>query len=165
MAKSVSIQFEKDWNNPPKALSLSSVPHVYCPTCQLTWLVGEAGEDAARSHPSHHSETFIEDKTARSLFVFADGACSGNGTSDARAGMGVFFGPESVFNVSEPFMSKHPTNQKAELEAVSRSMEIVRLKVLPARKPAVIQSKGSQDSEAIFDFMQMRLVIVTDSST
>jgi len=123
------------------------------------------GEEAVQSHPSHHSHSHIYTGTSRSLLVFTDGACSGNGTPDARGGLGVFFGPGSKFNFAEPLTdSGNPTSQKAELAAAVRALETTRLKVLPARRIMVTQAKGGNDPRAVSDVMRLRLVVVTDSS-
>ena len=34
--------------------------------------------------------------------VYTDGACEGNGKAGARAGIGVYWGPDHPWNVSEP---------------------------------------------------------------
>ncbi|KAH6722018.1 ribonuclease H-like domain-containing protein [Leptodontidium sp. MPI-SDFR-AT-0119] len=158
-------QIRQDDENPPKPLPLSSLSTHYCTTCQLTWLVGEKGEEAAKSHPSHHSYSHIYAGTSRSLLVFTDGACSGNGAPGARVGMGVFFGPGSKFNLAERLtISGNPTSQKAELEAVASAMETIRTTILPDRRGIVLGSKGGHNPRAVFDVMHMRLIIVTDSS-
>ncbi|KAH7356983.1 ribonuclease H-like domain-containing protein [Rhexocercosporidium sp. MPI-PUGE-AT-0058] len=160
-----TFQIQKDEKNPPKASSLSSLRTHYCSTCQLTWLVGENGEEAAKSHPSHHSYSHVYSGTRRSLFVFTDGACSGNGTPDARGGLGIFFGPGSKFNLAERLaVSGNPTNQKAELEAVALAMQTVHTKTLLDRREIILGSTGSHDPRAVSDVMHMRLIVVTDSS-
>lgn len=60
---------------------------------------------------------FAEDYDA--IVVFVDGACRGNGTPYAKGGYGVYFGPESPYNVSKPLKENSPqTSQRAELTAV-----------------------------------------------
>lgn len=50
--------------------------------------------------------------------VFVDGACRGNGTAWAKGGYGVYFGPDSLLNVSKPLKeNSHQTSQRAELMA------------------------------------------------
>ncbi|KAK0100881.1 hypothetical protein ONS95_007326 [Cadophora gregata] len=160
-----TYKIQMNYDNPPKALPLSSLQTHYCSSCHLTWLVGEKGEAAAKDHPSHHTYSHEYCGTSRSLLVFTDGACSENGSSGARGGLGVFFGPHSKFNFAEFLaVSGTPTNQKAELEAVARAMEDVRRKVLPNRRSIVTSSKGGHDPRAVSAVMRMRLIIVTDSS-
>lgn len=53
------------------------------------------------------------------VVVYTDGSCVGNGRSNSKAGIGVYFGPESVYNVSMKLPSAYePTNNTAELYAV-----------------------------------------------
>ena len=77
----------------------------------------------------------------KEIVVFTDGSSLGNGKSNARAGVGVFFGendPRYVTsdysratyllfprNVSEPLAGMPQTNQRAELTALLRALEIV----------------------------------------
>ena len=58
------------------------------------------------------------------ITVYTDGSCLGNGRSRAKAGIGVFFGFDDSRNVSEPFRD-NPTNQRAELAALIRALEVV----------------------------------------
>ena len=58
------------------------------------------------------------------ITVYTDGSCLGNGRSRAKGGIGVFFGFDDSRNVSEPFRD-NPTNQRAELAALIRALEIV----------------------------------------
>ena len=52
------------------------------------------------------------------LVVSVDGACAGNGKPWAKGGYGVYFGPNSEYNVSNPLKEHHPqTSQRAELTA------------------------------------------------
>ncbi|XP_071999614.1 ribonuclease H1-like isoform X2 [Engystomops pustulosus] len=58
----------------------------------------------------------------RSTMVYTDGCCSRNGRYGARAGIGVFWGPDHHLNVSERIYGRQ-TNQRAEIEAASRAVE------------------------------------------
>lgn len=49
--------------------------------------------------------------------VYTDGSCLGNGKTDAKGGIGIYFGPEDKRNVSEPYVSDKITNQRAEVYA------------------------------------------------
>lgn len=55
--------------------------------------------------------------------VYVDGACSGNGTSEAAAGYGVYFGDNNPKNVSEAVFGYTQTNQRAELSAILRAFQ------------------------------------------
>ncbi|EGD90296.2 hypothetical protein H112_01751 [Trichophyton rubrum D6] len=59
------------------------------------------------------------------LKIYTDGSALRNGTSQARAGVGVYFGPDDESrNVSEPLAGSRQTNQRAELTAISRALDI-----------------------------------------
>lgn len=59
------------------------------------------------------------------IVVYADGACSSNGRDGAIAGIGVYFGDNDSRNASEPLEGDKQTNQRAELTAAIRGLEIV----------------------------------------
>ncbi|KAJ3080488.1 hypothetical protein HK102_003013 [Quaeritorhiza haematococci] len=59
------------------------------------------------------------------LEVWTDGACSKNGNSGARAGIGVYFGPNDSRNISERLPGENQTNNRAELLAVIRALEVI----------------------------------------
>jgi ribonuclease HI len=61
------------------------------------------------------------------LVIHCDGACRGNGTPHARAGIGVFVHPGSPHNVSEPLPGDLQSNQRAELAALTRALRIAAL--------------------------------------
>ena len=129
----------------------------FCEACSLTWLVGEQGATAAHSHPSHHTLFHIYSGPSRSLVVWLDGACPGNGDNTTHAGVGVYFGPNSSYNVSQPLPAPTDnqgpaTSQKAELAAAVTALRTVRRKVVPPR-----ECLGE-------DGAKLRLVAVTDST-
>jgi len=51
--------------------------------------------------------------------VYTDGACSNNGYNGAKAGIGVWWGPESVHNLSRPVVGGRHTNNTAEIQAAT----------------------------------------------
>ena len=53
--------------------------------------------------------------------IYTDGCCYGNGTSKARAGIGVYWGSGDGRNVSEPLAGR-PTNNRAEIHAAIRAI-------------------------------------------
>lgn len=57
--------------------------------------------------------------------VYTDGACSSNGRTGAAAGIGVYWGEEHVDNISEPLLNGPPTNNRAELTAVIKAIQMV----------------------------------------
>nr|POE53406.1 ribonuclease h [Quercus suber] len=58
------------------------------------------------------------------LKIWTDGSTLANGQSGAVAGVGVFFGPLDGRNVSEALSGTRQTNQRAELTAILRALEI-----------------------------------------
>lgn len=58
------------------------------------------------------------------LIIYTDGACSNNGKSTAKAGIGVY--SKDKLNISERIVGKQ-TNQRAELYAILRALTIVNI--------------------------------------
>jgi len=58
------------------------------------------------------------------LVIYTDGSSLGNGKKNAVAGVGVFFGFGDKRNVSEALQGTEQTNQRAELTAVLRALQI-----------------------------------------
>jgi hypothetical protein len=56
--------------------------------------------------------------------IYTDGACSSNGQAKAYAGYGVYFGENHPLNISEPLIGPIQTNNRAEMMAVIRALEI-----------------------------------------
>ena len=57
-------------------------------------------------------------------FVYTDGACSNNGRSNARAGLGVYFSEGDARNLSKSVVGKQ-TNNTAELSAVVEAYHLI----------------------------------------
>jgi ribonuclease HI len=75
------------------------------------------GKHAAAWHARLANEGVVE--------VHADGACRGNGTPNAVAGVGVYLHEASPHNVSDALPGHAQTNQRAELHALIRALEMV----------------------------------------
>lgn len=61
------------------------------------------------------------------VVVSIDGACRGNGTPNARAAWGVYFGAQSPHNASGVLEAALPqTSTRAEIEALSQALRIIR---------------------------------------
>ncbi|KAG6038100.1 hypothetical protein E4U41_004550 [Claviceps citrina] len=58
------------------------------------------------------------------LQIYTDGSSLANGRTGARAGVGVYFGDADARNVSERLVGEPQTNQRAELMAMLRALEI-----------------------------------------
>ncbi|CZS90382.1 uncharacterized protein RAG0_01486 [Rhynchosporium agropyri] len=162
-----AAKIDKDFDSFPKPPILSEFPTHYCSICEVTWLVGEMGEEAARDHPYHRTSPPDHAGKPRSLLVFIDGALRFGVESDEIA-LGVFFGKDSTgrgskFNVAER-LAKNPTTPKAEIEAAFHAIQQVRDKVLSDRWDIFQNLEGGQD--LLKDFSRdkhLRLIIVSDS--
>jgi ribonuclease HI len=58
------------------------------------------------------------------VIIYTDGSSLRNGAAGARAGVGVYFGPGDSKNVSEALSGTRQTNQRAELTAILRALDI-----------------------------------------
>lgn len=56
------------------------------------------------------------------VVVYTDGCCSANGKVGARAGIGVYWGPNHPLNVAERLEGRQ-TNQRAEIQAACKALE------------------------------------------
>ena len=64
-------------------------------------------------------------KKIESINVYCDGSTFNNGSKYAAGGIGISFGKDDPKNVSEPFLLDIPTNQRTELYALIRTLEIL----------------------------------------
>ncbi|KAI1337255.1 ribonuclease H [Xylariaceae sp. FL0016] len=90
------------------------------------WLVNEEGieppnKKAKKAAPGATSKADGPDV----LHVYTDGASRGNGKAGATAGFGIYFGENDDRNVSERLEGGEQTNNRAELTAILRALEIV----------------------------------------
>lgn len=81
------------------------------------------------SDPNRHKRKAVDMDDAEEheiIVVYTDGCSLNNGQSDARAGVGVFFGLDDPRNISEPLpTTSRMTNQRAELTAALRALDQV----------------------------------------
>lgn len=86
---------------------------------------GEAASPTKRAKPSESSSSVSSDGftyMGDAVVVYTDGCCSGNGKSRARAGIGVYWGPNHPLNVADRLEGRQ-TNQRAELQAACKALE------------------------------------------
>ncbi|XP_067134818.1 ribonuclease H1-like [Centruroides vittatus] len=69
--------------------------------------------------PEEQDETKRAKK--KSVCIYTDGACCSNGKNGARAGIGVYWGPNHPLNVSERLEGRQ-TNNRAEIHAAVRAL-------------------------------------------
>ncbi|CAG8844620.1 33852_t:CDS:1, partial [Racocetra persica] len=70
---------------------------------------------------NNKKETVVLDKNK--IQIWTDGCCLRNGTKEARAGIGVFYGDKDPRNQSERLSGKQQTNNHAKIYAVIRAIE------------------------------------------
>lgn len=70
---------------------------------------------------SVHGRTPEIETVQDTITIYTDGACQ----NMKKAGIGVYFGENHDWNLSEPLLDDYPTNQKAEIVAIIRAMEIL----------------------------------------
>ncbi|KAI5300559.1 hypothetical protein KEM55_006606 [Ascosphaera atra] len=82
--------------------------------------------DVVYKTPEQHSATKLQRRDDEGLLkIYTDGSTLGNGKLGAQAGYGVYFGPgDERRNVSEPLPGSRQTNQRAELTAILRALDI-----------------------------------------
>ena len=71
-------------------------------------------------------KTQEEQKHDNTIHIYTDGSCKGNGKHGAFGGIGVYFGDNDPRNVSEKLSGAIQTNNRAELSAVVKALEIIR---------------------------------------
>ncbi|KAF1353436.1 ribonuclease H-like domain-containing protein, partial [Delphinella strobiligena] len=87
----------------------------------------KTGKDTATPTSAHLNKTKWQATTPVStspLKIWTDGSSLGNGALGAVAGIGVYFGPSSPKNLSEALVGPRQTNQRAELTALQRALEL-----------------------------------------
>ncbi|KAJ4528950.1 hypothetical protein HRR83_009004 [Exophiala dermatitidis] len=82
-------------------------------------LVDRTAEEKSRT------KKIIKEKSPPGMLrIYTDGSSLRNGQAGARAGVGVYFGPQDPKNVSEALKGSKQTNQRAELTAILRALDI-----------------------------------------
>jgi ribonuclease HI len=71
------------------------------------------------------------DSISNTLYVYTDGACSNNGSKNARAGIGIYFDKENPNNVSRELIGDKLTNNIAELTAIIEAILIIKTIDIP----------------------------------
>nr|POE93059.1 ribonuclease h [Quercus suber] len=83
------------------------------------------------------------------LKIWTDGSTLANGQSGAVAGVGVFFGPLDGRNVSEALSGTRQTNQRAELTAILRALEVA-----PKDRKVIIISDSNYSIKCCTEWFQ-----------
>tara|TARA_Y100000590_G_scaffold468169_1_gene649823 strand:+ start:1650 stop:2342 length:693 start_codon:yes stop_codon:yes gene_type:complete len=62
------------------------------------------------------------------IIVYTDGSCYNNGKRNAKAGIGIYFGPNDRRNISERITGKQ-TNNTAELKAIIKTIQLLETEI------------------------------------
>ena len=78
------------------------------------------------------ANNFIKENN-NNLYVYTDGACSSNGSTNARAGIGIYFSKDNPLNVSRELDGSKVklTNNIAELVAIIEAITIIKNSRIP----------------------------------
>lgn len=90
-------------------------------TLEALGLTGEQGKKKTKKDAKKDKADAEADNVLR---IYTDGSSRSNGREGAKAGFGVFFGQGDPRNVSEPLRGEPQTNQRAELMAMQRALEV-----------------------------------------
>ncbi|CAG8782753.1 27908_t:CDS:1 [Racocetra persica] len=105
------------------------------PGIYLTWdeceaqVKGFRGAKFQRFFLKTDAENFIDDKKEtvvldkNKIQIWTDSCCLGNGTKEAKAGIGVFYGDKDLRNLSERLPGEQQTNNRAKIYAVIRAIK------------------------------------------
>ncbi|KAG9693288.1 hypothetical protein KCU95_g9755, partial [Aureobasidium melanogenum] len=81
------------------------------------------------------------------VIIYTDGSSLGNGAHGAVAGVGVYFGPKDKRNLSEPLSGTRQTNQRAELTAIQRALEVA-----PRNRPVTIYTDSNYSIKCVTEW-------------
>lgn len=90
-------------------------------------------QDAVKDIP----QVFELLKFSPDYYVYTDGGCSNNGTGNAIAGIGIYFGIDDPRNVSKQIKGKQ-TNNAAELSAIIETYSIIQEDIVNGKKIAIV---------------------------
>ncbi|XP_053737974.1 ribonuclease H1 isoform X2 [Synchiropus splendidus] len=102
-----------------------------CPEPEHCFPLGKKrcqSQQEAEPHPKRAKQTEMSDGytyMGDAVVVYTDGCCSYNGKKGARAGIGVYWGPNHPLNVSDRLRGRQ-TNQRAEIQAACRALQQAR---------------------------------------
>ncbi|KAK9453423.1 ribonuclease H-like domain-containing protein [Dipodascopsis uninucleata] len=86
----------------------------------------------------------VRERTDNTIVIYTDGSAFKNGRKGAVAGVGVFFGANNKLNISEPLEGEKQTNQRAELTAIKRALDVA-----PTNRKLIIYSDSKYSIQCI----------------
>jgi len=75
----------------------------------------------------NNSSTNNSSNSSNSFIIYTDGACKNNGSHNAKAGIGIHFSLKNKIklnDISEKLICEKPTNNKAELTAILKALQL-----------------------------------------
>lgn len=70
--------------------------------------------------------SFSLPREPNTLYIYTDGSAGTDNNGIKRGGLGIYFGPGNLHNCGLPFIDNNPTNNRAELMAIKKALEIAR---------------------------------------
>lgn len=171
---------------PDTLLPIKDLASHYCEAkeCQVTWQAAKTdGDDLLAAHPSHHTAVDSRKGAKRAMIVHVDGFfVQATGATPAQAGVGVFFGKNSIHNTSKRFERRqlshdvfgddarnrdHPgvaLNQTTPVyAAVVAALQRLRIRFLPAREALVQDHSRFNSGHAVRNALRFKVILVTKS--
>ncbi|WPH04322.1 hypothetical protein R9X50_00721100 [Acrodontium crateriforme] len=106
-------------------------------------------DTTAYSHTGQSDMSLVGTTESGAVKIYTDGSSLGNGQEGAVAGVGVYFGPNDPRNISEGLSGTKQTNQRAELMAIIRALQVA-----PQDKPLVIMSDSKYSISCLTEWFQ-----------
>ena len=86
---------------------------------------------------NYNQNEIFPNKSTQDYYVYTDGACSNNGKSNAKAGIGIYFSDNDPRNVSRPIIGKQ-TNNVAELTAIIETYPIIKDDIIAGKNITIV---------------------------
>lgn len=147
----------KEENSPPPSLDQGEYPPGEAPLSRDAQddfdedIVLDPATDGARYKTREERQAYtyqvarpVQDAPIR---IYTDGSSLSNGQANAWGGVGVYFGPADRRNISEPLQGTKQTNQRAELTAIVRALEVA-----PKDRKIVIVSDSKYAIDCVTDW-------------
>ncbi|SCV01250.1 LANO_0F10858g1_1 [Lachancea nothofagi CBS 11611] len=107
-----------------------------------------------REFTQRYKKNNASNATIEQCNVYCDGSALSNGQSNSRAGYGVYFANGQEDNISEPLTSGAPTNNRAEILAVSSALDIIWHNL--SEKESLVKYQIKTDSEYVSKLLNDR---------
>jgi ribonuclease HI len=102
-----------------------------------------------REERTRYTYQAVRPVSSAPIRIYTDGSSLSNGKANAWGGVGVYFGPADGRNISEPLPGAKQTNQRAELAAMARALEVA-----PKDRKIVIVSDSKYAIDCVTDWFR-----------